>query len=165
MEISNSQSLPGQAPHHTPSSQRSVNLHHDSGQLEQYLQAIDSGALAVFHVYLYACIIGNGEVDQDCPSRTKKRLLDARVKVPKEQKTVLNVCSPDGTDTEHIDVKLRVFVVKSEDGKLISEYVSSHPDQSPAPFVVLTRRLPMAVLFDPSSTDIGIPTVADRLRN
>ena len=36
--------------------------------------------------------------------------------------------------------------------------------QIPAPFVVLARHLPMAVLYDPHTLDLSDAAVADRLR-
>ncbi len=36
--------------------------------------------------------------------------------------------------------------------------------QVPAPFVVLAQFLPMAVLYDPATLDLGDASVADRLR-
>jgi len=37
-------------------------------------------------------------------------------------------------------------------------------DQLPAPFVVLAKQLPMAVLYDPTALDLSDASVADRLR-
>jgi hypothetical protein len=59
---------------------------------------------------------------------------------------------------------MRVFVVNSEDAKAVGEYIGSHLSQIPAPFVVLARHLPMAVLYDPATLDLSDASVADRLR-
>lgn len=60
--------------------------------------------------------------------------------------------------------QMRVFVVNSEDAKSVGEYINSHLDQVPAPFVVLAKHLPMAVLYDPNTLDLSDASVADRLR-
>jgi hypothetical protein len=80
-------------------------------------------------------------------------------KVPKEQNTSVEV-----VDGKTIDLKMRVFVVNSEDAKAVGDYMSKHIDQVPAPFVLLAKQLPMAVLYDPSSLDVNDAAVADRLR-
>mmetsp|Transcript_16128 Transcript_16128/g.25026 ORF Transcript_16128/g.25026 Transcript_16128/m.25026 type:complete len:224 (-) Transcript_16128:283-954(-) len=59
---------------------------------------------------------------------------------------------------------MRVFVVNSEDAKAVGEYINAHLEQRPAPFVVLARHLPMAVLYDPLTLDLSDASVADRLR-
>lgn len=63
-----------------------------------------------------------------------------------------------------VDLKMRVFVVNSEDAKAVAEYIKAHMDQVPAPFVVLARHLSMAVLYDPLTLDLSDASVADRLR-
>ena len=63
-----------------------------------------------------------------------------------------------------IDLKMRVFVVNSEDAKAVGEYIKAHPDQIPAPFVVLAHHLPMSVLYNPKILDLSDGSVADRLR-
>jgi len=60
--------------------------------------------------------------------------------------------------------QMRVFVVNSEDAKAVGEYIGSHLHQIPAPFVVLAKHLPMAVLYDPATLDLSDASVADRLR-
>jgi len=57
-----------------------------------------------------------------------------------------------------------VWLASSEDAKAVGEYISAHIDQTPAPFVVLARHLPMAVLYDPQTLDLSDASVADRLR-
>ena len=63
-----------------------------------------------------------------------------------------------------IDLKMRVFVVNSEDAKAVGEYIKAHLDQVPAPFVVLAQHLSMAVLYNPQTLDLSDGSVADRLR-
>jgi hypothetical protein len=63
-----------------------------------------------------------------------------------------------------MDLKMRVFVVNSEDAKAVAEYIKGHVDQVPAPFVVLAKHLSMAVLYDPLTLDLSDASVADRLR-
>ncbi len=46
----------------------------------------------------------------------------------------------------------------------VQEYVSLYPDQSPAPFVILAKQLPMGVSYESDSIDITSASVVDRLR-
>ena len=80
-------------------------------------------------------------------------------KIPKEQHTCVEVHG-EGV----IDIKMRVFVTNSEDAKAVSDYIRTHEKQVPAPFVVLARDLPMALLYDPAMLDLTDSSVADRLR-
>jgi hypothetical protein len=63
-----------------------------------------------------------------------------------------------------MDLKMRVFVVNSEDAKAVGDYIKGHEDQVPAAFVVLAHHLSMAVLYDPNALDLSDASVADRLR-
>jgi hypothetical protein len=82
-----------------------------------------------------------------------------RRKVSKEQNTVVQV-----KNEGNVDLKMRVFVSNSPEASAISEYIEGHTTQTPAPFVVLSRHMPMAVTYDPSAVDPAIATVADSLR-
>ncbi len=82
-----------------------------------------------------------------------------RRKVSKEQNTVVQV-----KNEGNVDLKMRVFVSNSVEAGAISEYIEGHSTQTPAPFVVLSRHMPMAVTYDPNMIDPGVASVADRLR-
>jgi len=114
---------------------------------------------AHFPVNLFVTAIADGTMARDTPAKVQERLQQIIRKVPKEQNTSVEVC--EGVT---IDLKMRVFVVNSEDAKAVGEYISGHLDQTPAPFVVLARHLPMAVLYDPQTLDLSDAAVADRLR-
>ena len=63
-----------------------------------------------------------------------------------------------------IPVKLRVFVKASLEAKALNEYFSRNIDQSPAPFVMLSRGLHMIVAYDMAVLDPSDAGVADRFR-
>jgi hypothetical protein len=63
-----------------------------------------------------------------------------------------------------IPLKLRVFVKASLEAKALSEYFSRNIDQSPAPFVMLSRGLHMVVAYDMTVLDPSDAGVADRFR-
>ena len=100
-----------------------------------------------------------GELANDVSHKSRDRLVQIIRKVPKEQNTSVEVA-----EGHTIDLKMRVFVVNSEDAKAVGEYMSSHLSQNPAPFVLLAKHIPMAVLYDPTTLDLGDASVADRLR-
>ena len=108
---------------------------------------------------LFVTAIADGEMAKDTPVKVQERLSQIVRKVPKEQNTSVEVA-----EGATIDLKMRVFVVNSEDAKAVGEYINAHRDQRPAPFVVLARHLPMAVLYDPLTLDLSDASVADRLR-
>jgi len=143
--------------HHSPdASQPST----PGGQLED-----DDGAPAVrlsayFPVSLFVTAIADGQITSDTNQKVAERLSLIVRKVPKEQNTSVEIS--DGTGT--VPLQMRVFVVNSEDAKAVGEYINSHLNQVPAPFVVLARHLPMAVLYDPATLDLSDASVADRLR-
>ena len=66
--------------------------------------------------------------------RAQQALVLRARKVPKEQNTSVEVC-----EGNTIDLKMRVFVVNSEDAKAVGDYINAHLEQLPAPFVVLAR--------------------------
>ena len=120
---------------------------------------VEGKATAHFPVNLFVTAIADGSIESDTPQKIRERLGQIVRKVPKEQNTNVEVC-----DGGTIDLKMRVFVVNSEDAKAVGEYINSHLKQNPAPFVVLARHLPMAVLYDPTLLDLSDASVADRLR-
>ncbi len=61
-------------------------------------------------------------------------------------------------------VKLRVFVKASLEAKALNEYFSRNIDQTPAPFVMLSRGLHMIVAYDMAVLDPSDAGVADRFR-
>jgi len=127
--------------------------------LEQRPQSSDSLLTAFFPVSLFITAIGDGTLARDIPSKLKDRLVQVLSKIPKEQHTCVEV-QGEGV----VDIKLRVFVTNSEDAKAVGDYIRTHDKQVPAPFVMLARDLPMALLFDPKMLDIADSSVADRLR-
>jgi hypothetical protein len=70
-------------------------------------------------------------------------LEQVRGKVSKEQKTVVQIAN-EGP----VDLKMRVFVANSIEAKAVWDYISAHPHQEPAPFVVLARDLHIAVSYE-----------------
>ena len=127
--------------------------------IEQRPQSSDSLLTAFFPVSLFITAIGDGTLARDIPSKLKDRLVQVLSKIPKEQHTCVEV-QGEGV----VDIKLRVFVTNSEDAKAVGDYIRTHDKQVPAPFVILARDLPMALLFDPKMLDIADSSVADRLR-
>jgi hypothetical protein len=127
--------------------------------IEQRPQSSDSLLTAFFPVSLFITAIGDGTLARDIPSKLKDRLVQVLSKIPKEQHTCVEV-QGEGV----VDIKLRVFVTNSEDAKAVGDYIRTHDKQVPAPFVMLARDLPMALLFDPKMLDIADSSVADRLR-
>ena len=63
-----------------------------------------------------------------------------------------------------IPLKLRVFVKASLEAKALSEYFARNVEQSPAPFVMLSRGLHMVVAYDMATLDPTDAGVADRFR-
>lgn len=63
-----------------------------------------------------------------------------------------------------IPLKLRVFVKASLEAKALNEYFARNSDQSPAPFVMLSRGLHMVVAYDMTVMDPSDAGVADRFR-
>ena len=138
-----------------------------------HLEALDddSGAGAVgrggeqtltayFPVNLFVTAIADGQIAGDTAPKMAERLGLIVRKIPKEQNTSVEIADGGGS----VPLQLRVFVVNSEDAKAVGEYVNSHMDQVPAPFVVLAWHLPMAVRYDPATLDLSDASVADRLR-
>ena len=67
---------------------------------------------AHFPVNLFVTAIADGTMARDTPAKVQERLQQIIRKVPKEQNTSVEVC--EGVT---IDLKMRVFVVNSEDAK------------------------------------------------
>jgi len=118
----------------------------------------DASEMSLFPVALFVTAIADGTVTRDTPQKAKERLNLIVSKIPKEQNTSVEL--KEGTQ----DLKMRVFVAGSEDAKAVSEYIQTHSNQTPSPFVILARELPMALLYDKNSLDLTDASVADRLR-
>jgi hypothetical protein len=112
--------------------------------------------MSLFPVALFVTAIADGAVTRDTPQKAKERLSLIVSKIPKEQNTSVEL--KEGT----LDLKMRVFVAGSEDAKAVSEYIQTHSNQTPSPFVILARELPMALLYDKNSLDLTDASVADR---
>eukprot|EP00960_Hanusia_phi_P051457 760816-Hanusia_phi.AAC.3 len=119
----------------------------------------DSMLSAFFPVNLFVTAIGDGALAKDISPKARERLEMVLSKIPKEQHTCVEI-QGEGV----ADIKMRVFVANSEDAKAVSDYIQTHEKQLPAPFVVLARDIPMALLYDPSKLDLADSSVADRLR-
>jgi len=145
---------------HTPRSPDTSAPSTPGGAMQEEMDLMWEGRLtAHFPVNLFVTAIADGEMARDTPPKVQERLAQIVRKVPKEQNTSVEV-----SEGCTIDLKMRVFVVNSEDAKAVGEYINSHMDQLPAPFVVLAKQLPMAVLYDPTALDLSDASVADRLR-
>ena len=132
---------------------------------------------AYFPVALFVAVVGEGALDSNTPPRVLERLQQACSKVPKEQ--IIRIVLRDkpgsskspslrpgdkGKDGKEVEVKLRVFVANSEDAKAVQAYIASHDNQTPAPVVVLSPILPMAMEYDALTVDPTNQGTADRLR-
>ena len=114
----------------------------------------------LFAVHLLVTAIADGKICEDSTTPKVLAVLEqVRRKVSKEQNTVVQV-SNEGS----MDLKMRVFVANSVEAKAVWDYISSHPNQVPAPFVVLARQVKMAVSYDATALDPSQASVADRLR-
>eukprot|EP00961_Rhodomonas_salina_P064113 861955-Rhodomonas_salina.1 len=114
---------------------------------------------ALFPVQLFVAAIADGKILPDCSVKMRGVLEQVRKKVSKEQNTVVQIKNEGA-----VDLKMRVFVANSLEAGAVAEYIAAHPDQTPAPFVVLSRQLHMAVSYDSTSINPSIASVADRLR-
>ena len=110
-------------------------------------------------VHLFVAAVGDGEVRESTPAKTKEILDQVVRKSSKEQNTVVHV-QGDGP----LHIQLRVFAATSVEARALKEYIRANEDQTPCPFIMLVRQLPMAVQYDPTSLDPSISSVADRLR-
>ena len=99
---------------------------------------------------------------QASPGARKKHdiLTSVISNVSKEQNTVVHLGNEAGSQ----NLKMRVFVEASIEAKAVQGYIESHADQVPAPFVVLSRRMHIAVSYDAATLDPSCASVADRLR-
>ena len=52
----------------------------------------------------------------------------------------------------------------SVEAKALKEYIHEHEGQTPCPFIMLAKNLPMAVVYDPAALNPTNGNVADRLR-
>jgi hypothetical protein len=110
-------------------------------------------------VHLFVAAVGDGEVRANTPAKTREILEQVVRKSSKEQNTVVHV-QGDGP----LHIQLRVFAATSVEARALKEYIRTNEDQTPCPFIMLVRQLPMAVQYDPTSLDPSISSVADRLR-
>ena len=117
------------------------------------------GEMSVMPVHLFVAAVGDGQLADSTPPKARELLVQIIRKVSKEQNTVVTVLN-EGT----INIQLRVFASNSVEARALRDYVSANLDQSPAPFVVLARQLPMAVTYNAASLDPSNASVADRLR-
>ena len=113
--------------------------------LEQNPEKVADSSMPVeqsyFAVILLVCALGDGKLILE-GARKKQDVLEQVVRnVSKEQNTVVHVPS-EGTD-KHL--KMRVFVENSIEAKAVVDYIASYPNQNPAPFVMLSRKLHIAV--------------------
>ena len=108
---------------------------------------------------MYSVTAGDGELHPETPIKLRDILLQVKEKVSKEQNTVVNV---KGEGPLHI--QLRVFVASSVEARALKDYIHSNQNQTPCPFILLAKQLPMAVLYDTATLNPAIANVADRLR-
>jgi len=114
-----------------------------------------------FSVHLVIAAVADGSILSDHGTRKTKCVLDQLTRnVSKEQNQI--VLLPK--ENISIPVKLRVFVKASLEAKALNEYFSRNIDQSPAPFVMLSRGLHMIVAYDMAVLDPSDAGVADRFR-
>jgi hypothetical protein len=122
-----------------------------------------------FKLNLFVAALGKGHLMQgpNGGSKNFERLEALCTKVPKDQVIPIDFPGSGRAPLDHIDLKLRLFVSRSEDAKAVQGYISSHSKQRPAPFVVLFESLPVAVKYHESlhagRRDLS-PAIADRLR-
>ncbi len=122
-----------------------------------------------FKLSLFVAALGKGRLIQGSSICTKsfERLEALCSKVPKDQVIAVEFPASGRTVSEQVNLKLRLFVSRSEDAKAVQSYITAHSKQRPAPFVVLFENLPVAVRYNESllagRRDLS-PAVADRLR-
>ena len=128
-----------------------------------------SGKELYFKLNLFVAALGKGHLIQgsNIASKNFERLEALCTKVPKDQVIPIEFPGSGRAPSEHVDIKLRLFVSRSEDAKAVQSYISAHSKQRPAPFVVLFENLPVAVRYNESlhagRRDLS-PAIADRLR-
>ena len=110
-------------------------------------------------VHLFVAAIGDGELNPNTAPKTRETLAQIIKKVSKEQNTVVNV---KGEGPLHI--QLRVFVASSIEARTLKEYIHANQEQTPCPFILLAKELPMAVMYDQATLNPANANVADRLR-
>lgn len=92
--------------------------------------------------------IAGGKLQQGpIAQKTWDVLQQVVTKVSKEQNTTVTL---HGTTLEF---KMRVFVCNSVEARAVGEYITTHSNQMPAPFVVLARQLSMAIAYNSDSLD------------
>jgi len=122
-----------------------------------------------FKLSLFVAALGKGRLIQGSSicSKSFERLETLCAKVPKDQVIAIDLPASGRTVSEQVNLKLRLFVSRSEDAKAVQSYINAHSKQRPAPFVVLFENLPVAVRYHESllagRRDLS-PAVADRLR-
>eukprot|EP00291_Cryptomonas_curvata_P017329 CAMPEP_0172162998 /NCGR_PEP_ID=MMETSP1050-20130122/7019_1 /TAXON_ID=233186 /ORGANISM="Cryptomonas curvata, Strain CCAP979/52" /LENGTH=356 /DNA_ID=CAMNT_0012833123 /DNA_START=291 /DNA_END=1357 /DNA_ORIENTATION=- len=119
-----------------------------------------AGPTALFPLHLFVAALADGAVAPDTPERTLTTLDQVRRKASKEHNVVVQM-----GNQEVLDLKMRVFTMNSLEARALSEYIAAHPQQVPAPFVVLARDVRMAALYDPAAGDPAQQAgAAERLR-
>jgi hypothetical protein len=122
-----------------------------------------------FKLSLFVAALGTGRLipGSSLCSKSFERLETLCAKVPKDQVIAVDFPASGRTVPEQVNLKLRLFVSRSEDAKAVQSYINAHAKQRPAPFVVLFENLPVAVRYNESllagRRDLS-PAVADRLR-
>jgi hypothetical protein len=122
-----------------------------------------------FKLSLFVAALGKGRLIQGSSicSKSFERLETLCAKVPKDQIIAVDLPASGRTVSEQVNLKLRLFVSRSEDAKAVQGYINAHSKQRPSPFIVLFENLPVAVRYNESllagRRDLS-PAVADRLR-
>lgn len=112
-----------------------------------------------FPVSLMIIAIGEGELLPCGDHKLLHRLQQVMSKVPKEHHLTVDL-----PNVPSLAVRMRLFVVNSEDAKAASAYMAAHPEQRPAPFVLVASSLPVAVSYDATVSDVSDSNVVDCLR-
>lgn len=112
-----------------------------------------------FPVSLMVIAIGDGELLPCEDHKTLHRLQQVMSKVPKEHHLTVDL-----PNVPCLALRMRLFVVNSEDAKAASEYMAAHPEQRPAPFVLVASSLPVAVSYNATVSDVSDSNVVDCLR-
>eukprot|EP00286_Rhodomonas_abbreviata_P018167 CAMPEP_0181307304 /NCGR_PEP_ID=MMETSP1101-20121128/10798_1 /TAXON_ID=46948 /ORGANISM="Rhodomonas abbreviata, Strain Caron Lab Isolate" /LENGTH=255 /DNA_ID=CAMNT_0023413491 /DNA_START=317 /DNA_END=1080 /DNA_ORIENTATION=+ len=117
-------------------------------------------SLSYFFVNLFVAAVADGVILPDS-GRKKHYVLEQIIRnVSKEQNIMVKL----GREGITRPLKMRVFVQNSIEARAVIDYITAHPNQAPAPFVILSRKLPMAVEYAGVEIDASCAAVADRLR-
>ena len=129
----------------------------------------EGGKELYFKLSLFVASLGTGHLIQgsNACSKNFERLETLCTKIPKDQVIPIEFPATGRAAPEHVEVKLRLFVSRSEDAKAVQNYIGAHSKQRPSPFVLLFENLPVAVKYH-EALQVGrrelSPAVADRLR-